>query len=161
MVGHSGWPLRGAEGVAHSLILLVAFPVLLVSCFVFNMLFFDAIVSFATLMQSTQAHSDTAAASKTFRDTCLAFKPEKHVRGSTRTRLEFISAGTTLNLDDNVPSCGRRSQVVRSDLCRVALQIPTSPRSSISFEIWLPIDWDENKRFLATGNGGVDGCKSA
>ena len=120
------------------------------------MMFREALVGLLAVSQAATA----AAPPKSFRDKCLAFKPEAHVKDSTRTKLEFISAGTTLNLDDNVPSCGRTSQAVQSDLCRVGLLIPTSKRSSISFEIWLPADWDEKKRFVATGNGGVDGCKS-
>ena len=123
------------------------------------MLLLDAIVGLAALTVTAQASPETSVAHKSFRDRCLAFNPEKHVRNSTRTRLEFISAGTTLDLDDNVPSCGRTSQAIQGDLCRVALQIPTSKRSSISFEIWLPENWDDKKRFVATGNGGVDGCK--
>jgi hypothetical protein len=93
-----------------------------------------------------------------FRDRCLAFEPARLIRNSTLTRQEFVSADAVLDLSDNVPSCNRRSQRVTVDVCRIALQIPTSKRSSISFELWLPRKW-EAKRFLATGNGGVDGCK--
>lgn len=46
--------------------------------------------------------------------------------------------------------------MVAVDLCRVALSISTSNRSGITFEIWLPAKW--SGRFLATGNGGIDGC---
>jgi hypothetical protein len=46
--------------------------------------------------------------------------------------------------------------VVFADLCRIALSIPTSNRSSITFEAWLPRNW--TGRFLGTGNGGIDGC---
>ncbi|CAG1996813.1 unnamed protein product [Fusarium graminearum] len=95
--------------------------------------------------------------SNSFRERCLALKPARLVHNSTLTRQEFVSAGTTLDLSDNVPSCNRRSQLVTVDLCRIALQIPTSKRSSISFELWLPQKW-EGSRYLATGNGGVDGC---
>jgi feruloyl esterase len=94
-----------------------------------------------------------------FREKCLAFKPARHINNSTLTRQEFVTADTILDLSDNVPTCNRRSQVVKVDLCRIALQIPTSKRSSISFELWLPHEWEGN-RYLATGNGGVDGCKS-
>ncbi|KAF5001238.1 hypothetical protein FGRMN_1181 [Fusarium graminum] len=58
---------------------------------------------------------------------------------------------------NNVPTCNRPSQAVTVDLCRIALQIPTSKRSSISFELWLPSEWNKS-RYLATGNGGIDGC---
>ena len=93
----------------------------------------------------------------TFQDKCLAFTPETHIYNSTRTVLAYIPAGTNLTLPDNDPTCGRPSQVVAVNICRVGLSIPTSNRSSISLELWLPENWSD--RFLTTGNGGVDGCK--
>ena len=92
-----------------------------------------------------------------FEEKCLSFTPEIHVQNSTRHVLAYIAAGTNLTFPDNVPSCNRTSQVVARSLCRVALSIPTSKRSSVTFELWLPERW--SGRFLATGNGGIDGCK--
>lgn len=92
-----------------------------------------------------------------FRQRCLSFAPEQLIRNSTRTRLEHVAGGTTLRLTENVASCGRPSQAVSANLCRVALQIPTSGRSGIAFELWLPEEWDGG-RYVATGNGGIDGC---
>jgi feruloyl esterase len=94
----------------------------------------------------------------TFHRQCESFQPEKLIFNSTRTRLEHLPGSTILQLDDNVGSCNRPSQNVTVEACRIALQIPTSSRSSISFELWLPSQWS-GKRFLATGNGGVDGCE--
>jgi feruloyl esterase len=99
------------------------------------------------------------ASSSTFQSKCLAFTPAKYIANSTLTHLEFVTAGTTLLFPDNVASCGRASQLVSADICRIALSIPTSYRSSITFELWLPSTWT-GKRFLGTGNGGTDGCKS-
>lgn len=93
-----------------------------------------------------------------FRRHCLSYKPHRLIFNSTLTRLEYIINGTKLGLDDNVESCNRPSQQVSADICRIALQIPTSERSSITFELWLPQKW-EGARYLATGNGGVDGCE--
>ncbi|KAF5021030.1 hypothetical protein F66182_6961 [Fusarium sp. NRRL 66182] len=93
----------------------------------------------------------------TFPNKCLTFKPTTLIHNSTLTRQEFIPAGTILQLSDNVASCNRPYQAVEVDLCRVALQVPTSKRSSISFEVWLPSEW-KGARYLATGNGGIDGC---
>lgn len=93
-----------------------------------------------------------------FEDKCLSFKPEAHVHNSSLNVLAFVAAGTNLTFPDNDPTCNRTSQIVDLDLCRVALSIPTSNRSSISFELWLPENW--SGRFLATGNGGIDGCLS-
>ncbi|KAI0011245.1 feruloyl esterase B [Xylariaceae sp. FL0662B] len=91
-----------------------------------------------------------------FQDRCLSFRPELHVYNSARTELAFVSAGTNLTFPDNDPTCNRESQLVSTDTCRVAMSIPTSNRSSITYEMWLPESW--TGRMLATGNGGIDGC---
>jgi len=54
--------------------------------------------------------------------------PEEYVRNSARTVLEYVPANTTLDFPDNDASCGRPSQLVSTDMCRVALSIPTSNR---------------------------------
>ncbi|ORY61662.1 Tannase/feruloyl esterase [Pseudomassariella vexata] len=97
-----------------------------------------------------------ATGNATFQDRCLAFTPEAHVSNSTRTELQFVPAGTNLTFPDNDATCNRASQVVSVDICRATLSIPTSNRSSITFEVWLPEVW--TGRTLATGNGGIDGC---
>lgn len=92
-----------------------------------------------------------------FRTACLSFDPKKHVANIPSVNAhEFVSAGTTLQLPDNDPSCARPNQTVSIDVCRIALNISTSSRSGIIFEQWLPVNWAG--RFLATGNGGIDGC---
>ncbi|KAJ6441609.1 40S ribosomal protein S19 [Purpureocillium lavendulum] len=91
------------------------------------------------------------------RDRCLSFQPAKLIANATRTRLEYVPSGTTVQLPDNDASCNRPSQVVEANLCRVALHIPTSHRSGITFELWLPDEWPA-ARLVSTGNGGVDGC---
>ena len=96
-------------------------------------------------------------AADSFQEACLAFKPETFAPNSTREVVSYVPAGTTLTFPDNVASCARPSQVVGVDLCRVALSIPTSNRSSVTFEQWLPRNW--TGRFLATGNAGIDGCE--
>ena len=91
-----------------------------------------------------------------FQERCLSFTPEKYIFNSTREVVEYVSAGTNLTFPDNDPTCARPNQIIAADLCRVALFIPTSNRSSIAFEMWLPAQW--SGRFLGTGNGGIDGC---
>ncbi|CAK3783001.1 feruloyl esterase B-2 [Lecanosticta acicola] len=70
----------------------------------------------------------------------------------------YIPTGTNLSFEQNseLATCGRASQVVPVDLCRVAMSVATSNRSEITLEAWLPTNW--SGRFLATGNGGLDGC---
>ena len=91
-----------------------------------------------------------------FQRKCLSFTPEAYVFNSTRQVLDYVQAGTNLTFPYNDPTCERPNQVVAVDLCRVALSIATSNRSSITFEMWLPTQW--SGRLLGTGNGGLDGC---
>jgi hypothetical protein len=63
---------------------------------------------------------------------------------------------TTLKFPNADPSCGRDTQNVTVDLCRVITQVATSARSGIRMEAWLPVDW--SGRCLSTGNGGLGGC---
>lgn len=73
------------------------------------------------ILPRTQATDD-------FKQRCLSFTPETYVHNSTRTVLEYVPAGTTLDFPDNDASCARPSQLVSMDMCRVALSIPTSNR---------------------------------
>lgn len=111
----------------------------------------DLLVSSLLLLLSAPA-----IASSAFEEKCLAFRPEEVVPGSTRNVLEYVAANTTLTFPDNAASCNRGKQVVAVNLCRTALAIQTTGESSIVFEAWLPETW--SGRFLATGNGGIDGC---
>ena len=97
-----------------------------------------------------------ATRSSDFEERCLSFRPEDFVPGATRNVLQYVPANATLSFPDNVAACNRGTQVVAADICRVALSIKTSDRSNITFEAWLPEKW--SGRFLATGNGGIDGC---
>jgi feruloyl esterase len=112
---------------------------------------------FAALVPVITAEIAAVEATVNYKNRCLAFTPEKYISNSTRTRLEYVTNGTTLSFPDNVASCSRASQLVSTNLCRIALSIPTSKRSSITFELWLPDAWD-SRRYVSTGNGGIDGC---
>jgi feruloyl esterase len=91
-----------------------------------------------------------------FETKCLQFDPTAYVSDASVNALEFVAAETTLQFPGNDPSCARPNQTVSVDICRVALNISTSGKSGIIFESWLPNSW--TGRFLATGNGGIDGC---
>ena len=113
------------------------------------------IVATTTLLLSCMVSIVHAAYS--FQEKCSHFKPEARFYNCTRHLVAYVAAGTNLTLWDNDPSCNRTSQAVAVNLCRVALSIRTSDRSNTSMELWLPEDW--SGRFLATGNGGIDGCR--
>jgi feruloyl esterase len=101
--------------------------------------------------EATILHQESDFASK-----CLNFQPTNFVANATVNILDFVSAGTTLLFPENDSSCSRPNQTVSVDVCRIALNISTSSRSSIISEVWLSAKWAG--RFLATGNGGIDGC---
>ncbi|KAI2482496.1 Tannase domain containing protein [Pyrenophora tritici-repentis] len=95
-------------------------------------------------------------ASPSFEQKCLAFRRDNRTIGAKLNVLQYVAAGTNLTFPDNDASCARASQKVSVDLCRITLEIKTSRISNISFEAWFPENW--SGRFLATGNGGIDGC---
>jgi hypothetical protein len=68
----------------------------------------------------------------------------------------YVVAGTTLQVPEIDPSCGRPAQAVSVDICRVGLNVSTSARSGFRMEAWLPSNW--TVRFLSAGNGGLGGC---
>jgi feruloyl esterase len=98
-----------------------------------------------------------ARATQDFEQRCLAFQPQDVIVNATRRVVQYVSTGTTLALPGNDATCNRKAQAISSNMCRIALSIQTSEQSSIIFEAWLPEDW--TGRFLASGNGGLDGCE--
>ncbi|WPH00514.1 Hypothetical protein R9X50_00334300 [Acrodontium crateriforme] len=110
-----------------------------------------------SMQQSVFSPLCIANATRTFRQRCLSFHPESIISNSTLMELEHVPRGKTLYFPDNVASCNRPSQMVTTDLGRIALSIPTSNRSSITFELWLP-EHRNGKRYFSTGNGGIEGC---
>ena len=115
--------------------------------------YFVTVLSFTT---PTSPIFGTKGAVDNFEARCNSFQPEACVHNSMRRAVEYVPAGTNLSFSDEDESCGRSSQVVHVDLCRVALSIQTSNTSSVEMEIWLPRNW--SGRFLGTGNGGLGGC---
>ncbi|KAF5523518.1 putative feruloyl esterase B-2 [Colletotrichum aenigma] len=91
-----------------------------------------------------------------FRQQCLSFANATTIAGAASVSTEFVAAGTTLEFPNADASCGRPSQTVSADLCRLTAQIATSNRSGLKFEAWLPQNW--TGRFISTGNGGLGGC---
>lgn len=91
-----------------------------------------------------------------FQSQCSSLAGSLDIPGAQISVAQFVANGTTINLSNSDASCGRSSQTITKDLCRVALHVATSNRSGINMEAWLPKDW--SGRFLSTGNGGLGGC---
>ncbi|KAK0935347.1 Feruloyl esterase [Friedmanniomyces endolithicus] len=89
---------------------------------------------------------------------CSSIASSFHYPDVTVNFAHYLPAGTNISLDQTgvLASCGRPSQVVSVDICRVAMFVKTSAISNITLEAWLPTNW--TGRFLSTGNGGLSGC---
>ncbi|SMQ53686.1 unnamed protein product [Zymoseptoria tritici ST99CH_3D7] len=110
----------------------------------------------ATLLLATT--TTVASPTTSFSEQCLAFQPTSLLPNSIIRLHEHIPSTTNITLPGMDSTCARTSQVVPIEACRIALTIPTSKRSSFIFEIFLPTAPAWSGRYLATGNGGIDGC---
>jgi feruloyl esterase len=109
------------------------------------------------LSLSFLANWSKTVANEDFRTKCLSFKPEF---GDAKVeRIEHLAKGSSAALPYRHQTCGGpgNSAKLAQDVCRVALRINTSDRSGIHFEVWFPRGY--SGRVLATGNGGLNGCR--
>lgn len=83
---------------------------------------------------------------------CSRFSALVEIPGAITHFTQYVPSGTNLVLPDNHISCGTPSQPISFDMCRLAMSVPTSNESEISFEAWFPRNW--TGRFLSTGNRG-------
>jgi feruloyl esterase len=90
----------------------------------------------------------------------MSFDPTAQLPNTTVRLHEYVRAdpNVTVPLPGMDKSCSREQQLFTSNACRIALTIPTSNRSSFIFELFLPDEDAWTGRFMATGNGGIDGC---
>lgn len=91
-----------------------------------------------------------------FKSRCATIASQLGIENSVVHFTEFVAAGTNLSLPENDPSCTQSFIPVTADICRIALSVSTSKRPGINMEAWLPLNW--TGRFLAAGNGGLNGC---
>jgi feruloyl esterase len=91
-----------------------------------------------------------------FERTCAELAGTLSIENTTVSSVGYVAAGTTLTFPTLAASCGANTQLVSVDICRVNLIVSTSTRSETVMEAWLPRNW--TGRFLATGNGGLNGC---
>ncbi|THU92543.1 tannase and feruloyl esterase [Dendrothele bispora CBS 962.96] len=84
-----------------------------------------------------------------FDTTCSSITSQVSIPNATVYFSSLVPGGTNLTFPDNDPTCTRPSQLVLTDMCRIAM-------FGINFEAWFPRNW--TGRFLSTGNGGLSGC---
>ncbi|CAG9989270.1 unnamed protein product [Clonostachys byssicola] len=87
---------------------------------------------------------------------CQDLARSLHLNNATIYFAELVSSGSNVTFPDQDETCTTTSVVTTSDICRLSFSIATSTISSVSLEAWLPLNW--TGRFLATGNGGLNGC---
>lgn len=89
---------------------------------------------------------------------CASFAGSVHLDNATVVSVSHHARGETIPLPGTVASCGGPQSVANAtaDFCRVVLDVATTATSSVRLEAWLPNTW--NRRFLATGTGGIGGC---
>jgi feruloyl esterase len=86
---------------------------------------------------------------------CLALNNTLNLPNTTILSITHVPANTTV---DTAGSC-QSTALSSSAICRLFFVTNTSSESAVHAEMWLPDD--HNSRFLALGNGGLDGCKLA
>lgn len=84
---------------------------------------------------------------------CGLFAQNAVIPGVTVHFSQYVAAGTNLSLEENHPSCNVSHYIVQSDICRVAMSVPTSNESQMSVEAWFPYDYAD--RYLTTTNRGM------
>ncbi|KAF7343124.1 Carboxylic ester hydrolase [Mycena venus] len=84
---------------------------------------------------------------------CLSLQTTNNLENTTIFQVDYISAPGTVATPG---SCQSTAAVTSTPLCRVQLVINTTSTSAVHAEAWLPDTWFG--RFLALGNGALDGC---
>jgi feruloyl esterase len=117
-------------------------------------------VSLLTLLGGTVA----SALQADFKTRCEALSKGVKVQGYNGVKVpiaQYVTKNTTIDQFSQETgtnaTCAYPNPVVQVDLCRVALNFPTSDSSEVYMEAWLPENW--NSRFLAVGTGGLAGCE--
>lgn len=137
-------------GISCSSILLTSYTV---GSIVLFKMYMAHLLSLSSLINWTEA----GISEEDFRSKCLKFEPR---HGNAKIELiEHYPKGSRVALPYRHSTCGGpgNSAILSQDVCRVALRIDTSGRSGIHFEAWFPAMY--SGRVLATGNGGLNGCK--
>lgn len=101
--------------------------------------------------------TNSTSNSTTFQNRCLSFQPLNYVSNATIRTQEYIAAGTVITEANHEPDClTTASQTVSVNMCRVSMNITTSPSSFIVFEAWFPDVYED--RLFTVGTSGMGGC---
>ncbi|KAF3932530.1 Tannase [Dactylellina cionopaga] len=118
-----------------------------------------AFSAFSAILSATSA----LAANQNFQYRCSRLSQSLKINSSISTPFSvlfsgYVTNGTNITFPGAHPTC-EKSVVALADMCRLRLNITTSNRSGVTAEVWMPVDWeDKGKRFVMTGNGGINGC---
>ncbi|KAJ6522369.1 tannase and feruloyl esterase [Mycena vulgaris] len=84
---------------------------------------------------------------------CLSLQQGLNLENTTILNVTYVAAPTNVTTPG---SCQPNAPVTSAPLCRVQFVINTTSTSAVHAEAWLPDTWFG--RFMATGNGGLNGC---
>ncbi|KAJ6479361.1 tannase and feruloyl esterase [Mycena vulgaris] len=84
---------------------------------------------------------------------CLSLQQRLNLENTTILDVTYVSAPTNVTTPG---SCQSSAPVTSAPLCRVQFVINTTSTSAVHAEAWLPDTWFG--RFMATGNGALNGC---
>ncbi|TLS25623.1 hypothetical protein PpBr36_07961 [Pyricularia pennisetigena] len=89
---------------------------------------------------------------------CEAFSQTLSIPNVTVVSTQHYSSQANITVQGLVASCASMGTTFTAptDLCRVVVNVATSPSSQVRLEAWLPDSWE--KRLLSTGTGGIGGC---
>ncbi|KAL1305750.1 hypothetical protein AAFC00_007331 [Neodothiora populina] len=119
--------------------------------------FQSSVALLAALLVSHAAQSAAAATSCPDLRSTLSFTD----LNGTVIRSEYIPAWTNVTVGGEQGLWCMNYTVPEVDICRVTLNIGTSPQSNTFVEVWLPSGSGDdawNGRFLSTGGSGLSGC---
>ena len=89
---------------------------------------------------------------------CKRFLSSVKVANTSLITANYFTKGSPVPVTGRILSCGGDAVplIAATNVCRIVVNVTTTPTSSVIVEGWLPDSW--NQRFLASGNGGIGGC---
>ncbi|TLD19270.1 hypothetical protein PspLS_09948 [Pyricularia sp. CBS 133598] len=90
---------------------------------------------------------------------CAAFSQTLSIPNVTVVSTAHYAGQANISVTGLVASCANSigtTFTAPTDLCRIIVNVATSPSSEVRLEAWLPDSW--KGRLLSTGTGGIGGC---
>ncbi|EPS41107.1 hypothetical protein H072_4946 [Dactylellina haptotyla CBS 200.50] len=94
-----------------------------------------------------------------FQSKCEALSTSFHADDAQVLVAAYVTAGTNITFPESAANTCPKFVISLADICRLRMNMTTSPTSSVIVEAFMPVDWSsKGQRSLMTGNGGLGGC---